>query len=76
MNTMRMSPEELDEILKNVLDSHLRHTLSFGIGMHHAGLKESDRKIVEELFSLQQIQILVTTATLAWGVNLPAHAVS
>ena len=75
-STLRMADEELNAVLNNVLDSHLRHTLSFGIGMHHAGLKESDRKIVEELFSLQQIQILITTATLAWGVNLPAHAVS
>lgn len=28
---------------------------------------------VEELFYHQKIQVLVATATLAWGINLPAH---
>jgi len=43
--------------------------------MHHAGLEESDRKIVEDLFVKKKIQILVTTSTLAWGVNFPARLV-
>tara|TARA_R110002050_G_scaffold17787_2_gene52508 strand:- start:2228 stop:2455 length:228 start_codon:yes stop_codon:yes gene_type:complete len=30
---------------------------------------------VEQLFLNNKIQILVCTATLAWGVNLPAHLV-
>jgi pre-mRNA-splicing helicase BRR2 len=30
---------------------------------------------VEDLFAGGHIQVLVCTATLAWGVNLPAHAV-
>lgn len=72
---LRIDHQELDGILECIRDAHLKHTLTFGIGMHHAGLRESDRKIVEELFAAQKIQILITTATLAWGVNLPAHAV-
>ena len=32
-------------------------------------------QVVEELFLNQKIQVLVATATLAWGVNLPAHLV-
>lgn len=43
--------------------------------MHHAGLAEGDRKIVEDLFVKKKIQILVTTSTLAWGVNFPARLV-
>lgn len=43
--------------------------------MHHAGLKSADREIVEELFRNNKIQILISTSTLAWGVNLPAHLV-
>ena len=43
--------------------------------MHHAGLHEKDRKIVENLFLNQKIQILIATSTLAWGVNFPAHLV-
>lgn len=72
---LRIEADELDNLLECVNDAHLKHSLSFGIGMHHAGLREGDRKIVEELFASQKIQVLITTATLAWGVNLPAHAV-
>jgi replicative superfamily II helicase len=32
--------------------------LAFGIGMHHAGLVERDRKAVEELFVNQKIQVI------------------
>ena len=34
-----------------------------------------DRSMVEDLFARGLIKVLVCTATLAWGVNLPAHAV-
>ncbi|KAL6284993.1 hypothetical protein ACE6H2_009383 [Prunus campanulata] len=27
---------------------NLRHTLQFGIGLHHAGLNDKDRSLVEE----------------------------
>ncbi|XP_035776945.1 activating signal cointegrator 1 complex subunit 3-like [Anopheles albimanus] len=72
---LHTSEEEMDQILQNVRDNNLRLTLAFGIGMHHAGLHERDRKTSEELFLNRKIQILVATATLAWGVNLPAHLV-
>jgi len=35
----------------------------------------SDRTLVEQLFTEGFLKVLVCTATLAWGVNLPAHAV-
>ena len=34
-----------------------------------------DRTLVEDLFAGGHIKVLVSTATLAWGVNLPAHTV-
>ncbi len=46
-----------------------------GIGIHHAGMLRSDRNLVEKLFAQGHIKVLCCTATLAWGVNLPAHAV-
>ncbi|KAN0023819.1 hypothetical protein ACTFIV_008206 [Dictyostelium citrinum] len=66
---------DIEPMLARVKDQHLRHTLSFGIGMHHAGLNDGDRTIVETLFGENKIQILISTSTLAWGVNLPAHLV-
>ena len=72
---VRMSEDDLQLHLSRVKDEALREALSFGIGLHHAGLVEADRQLAEELFANNQIQILVATSTLAWGVNLPAHLV-
>lgn len=40
-----------------------------------AGMLRADRNLVEKLFMEGYINVLVCTATLAWGVNLPAHTV-
>lgn len=72
---VKMSDDDLALNLARVKDEALREALSFGIGLHHAGLVETDRQLAEELFANNKIQILVATSTLAWGVNLPAHLV-
>ena len=46
-----------------------------GIGIHHAGMLRSDRTMMERFFAQGYIKVLCCTATLAWGVNLPAHTV-
>lgn len=69
------SEDDLAHTLSAVKDAALKEALSFGIGLHHAGLVESDRTMSEQLFAANKIQILVATSTLAWGVNLPAHLV-
>jgi len=72
---VHMSSEELQSSIAAVKDANLKHMLSFGIGLHHAGMLSGDRKVVEDLFVEQKIQVLVATSTLAWGVNFPAHLV-
>ncbi|KAL4422681.1 hypothetical protein ABPG75_008878 [Micractinium tetrahymenae] len=72
---LHMSDHELEQHLALVKDASLRDTLQFGIGLHHAGLPDSDREVVERLFVEGKIQVLVATSTLAWGVNTPAHLV-
>ncbi|OJD22204.1 hypothetical protein ACJ73_06450 [Blastomyces percursus] len=72
---LHMSEDDLQLNLSRVKDDALKEALSFGIGLHHAGLVESDRQLSEELFANNKVQILVATSTLAWGVNLPAHLV-
>lgn len=59
----------------NILDPSLKKLIESGIGTHHAGLARNDRSLSEDLFADGLLQILVCTATLAWGVNLPAHTV-
>ena len=46
-----------------------------GFGCHNAGMLRSDRSLVERMFAAGVVKTLVCTATLAWGVNLPAHTV-
>jgi antiviral helicase SLH1 len=72
---LHMDEDDLQLNLLRVKDDALKEALNFGIGLHHAGLVESDRQLAEELFLNNKIQILVATSTLAWGVNLPAHLV-
>jgi len=72
---LKISNAELEYYIEGVKDNNLKQTLSFGIGMHHAGLVAEDRKIVEELFVKNKIQVLIATSTLAWGVNFPARLV-
>jgi len=69
------SEDFIEAATENIEDESLHHTLLFGIGIHHAGLSSNDRDTVEKLYLEGKIQVLVATATLAWGVNLPAHFV-
>ena len=54
---LHMAEEEMMQLVDAVRDPNLKLTLSFGIGLHHAGLHENDRKVVEELFRNQKIQV-------------------
>lgn len=80
-NINKMKPQEAGskEILlsesKNVKDPTLGKLFEYGIGIHHAGLTREDRSLSEDLFADGLLRVLVSTATLAWGVNLPAHTV-
>ena len=67
--------EILETESQNAKDPNLRDLLPFGIAIHHAGMSREDRALVEDLFDDGAVQVLVCTATLAWGVNLPAHTV-
>lgn len=69
------SREALTQEAEAVGDRDLKDLLPYGFGIHHAGMTRPDRTSVEDLFNDGLIQVLVCTATLAWGVNLPAHTV-
>ncbi|XP_059634391.1 DExH-box ATP-dependent RNA helicase DExH12-like [Cornus florida] len=72
-----------DSASREILHSHtelvksndLKDLLPYGFAIHHAGMARADRQLVEDLFADGHVQVLVSTATLAWGVNLPAHTV-
>ena len=56
----------IEAIAESLNDKVLRHTITFGVGLHHAGLTSRDRETVEKLYLDGHIQILIATATLAW----------
>lgn len=62
-------------IVEKSKNKELRELFAGGFGVHHAGMLRSDRNLTEKLFSMGLIKVLFCTATLAWGVNLPAHSV-
>ncbi|VBB27531.1 unnamed protein product [Acanthocheilonema viteae] len=69
------STEILRSEASQVANADLRDLIPYGFAIHHAGMTRVDRTLVEDLFADRHLQVLVSTATLAWGVNLPAHTV-
>ncbi|ODQ66264.1 Sec63-domain-containing protein [Nadsonia fulvescens var. elongata DSM 6958] len=79
LNNFLKSDTASREILRTesetVENTDLQDLLPTGFAIHHAGLSKADRSSAEDLFAQGYVQVLVSTATLAWGVNLPAHTV-
>ncbi|MHA2370069.1 MAG: DEAD/DEAH box helicase, partial [Candidatus Hodarchaeales archaeon] len=66
---------ETMEISDKVESKPLSNITFAGVGFHHAGLSQKDRELIEIKFIEGFCRILVSTTTLAWGVNLPADLV-
>lgn len=56
-------------------DFPLAEFLDYGIGVHHSGLSEDARVLVEWLTEQGMIKVLVATTTIAQGVNFPVAGV-
>ena len=77
------SREEREEIRKVVAGHRLttpygkefRRFLSFGIGVHHAGLLPKYRLLVEQLAQKGLLHVICGTDTLGVGVNIPIRTV-
>eukprot|EP01117_Protostelium_nocturnum_P013635 TRINITY_DN5100_c0_g2_i2.p1 TRINITY_DN5100_c0_g2~~TRINITY_DN5100_c0_g2_i2.p1 ORF type:complete len:568 (+),score=140.56 TRINITY_DN5100_c0_g2_i2:83-1786(+) len=57
------------------LDPTLCKTIRFGIAFHNSSLTVDERELLEEAYSNRIINVMVSTSTLAAGVNLPARRV-
>ena len=51
----------------------LVETLSNGVAYLHEGLSESERKVVEQLFTSGAVQVLVSSRNLCWGMSVSSH---
>lgn len=79
-NRLNTQSEDLDHIklfLEEEMgrDFPLAEFLDYGIGVHHSGLSEDVRVLVEWLTEQGMIKVLVATTTIAQGVNFPVAGV-
>ena len=56
-------------------DFPLASLLEYGVGVHHSGLSDDTRAVVEWLTEEGLLQVLVATTTIAQGVNFPVSGV-
>ena len=56
-------------------DFPLTSLLDYGVGVHHAGMSDEAKSLVEWLTSLGHLDVLVATTTIAQGMNFPVSAV-
>lgn len=59
-------------LLERGMSGEFQRLLQHGIGVHHAGVLPSYRRLVEELTADRLLKFVVTTETIAAGINLPA----
>lgn len=71
----REAMEELAEGEETQSRTMLLSCLRRGVAFHNADLNREERDVVERHFRAGRIKIIVTTPTLALGVNLPARNV-
>ncbi len=72
----------LNELAKKILTEEysiysekIAKLLVHGVAFHHAGLTNSQRKIVEDAFKNRLVKVIIATPTLAAGINLPSRTV-
>tara|TARA_R110002072_G_C7965380_1_gene534268 strand:- start:215 stop:3361 length:3147 start_codon:yes stop_codon:yes gene_type:complete len=76
-----VEPSDQKETVKKFLalefgaDFQLIELLSYGIGVHHSGLSDDARLLMEWLFENGELNYLVATTTIAQGVNFPVTGV-
>ena len=65
----------LDELEPSEVVESLRRLLASGVAFHNADLSAAERRAAETSFRLGECRVLVSTTTLAVGVNLPTDVV-
>ncbi|KIL59375.1 hypothetical protein M378DRAFT_14820 [Amanita muscaria Koide BX008] len=74
-NTKVYSKAELEQNIEELswaVDKEILRALRRGIAVHHAGMNKGYRSLVESLFRQRFIRVLISTGTLALGINAPA----
>ena len=84
LTSMKISSREVRERIRDAMGGvrldtpygkEFRRFLSFGIGVHHAGLLPKYRLLVEQLAQQGLLRVISGTDTLGVGVNIPIRTV-
>ncbi len=67
--------EGLSDLESTISNEDLTRVLARGVAFHNADLTPEERALVERHFRKESIKVLVSTTTLAMGVNLPTRNV-
>ncbi len=67
--------EQLDDMEATCARETLTATLSAGVAFHSTDLTPAERRVVEEAFRAGEVRVMVSTSTLAVGLNMPARNV-
>ena len=73
-------PEDI-QLVQNFIRSEISHEfelttlLKKGVGVHHAGLSDDTRALMEWLAERGSLRILCSTSTIAQGINFPVSSV-
>jgi pre-mRNA-splicing helicase BRR2 len=72
---LQADPEQIAQVLGRVKEKSLAESLSHGIAYYHEALADSDKRIVESLFSQGAVQVMLVSRDCCWEVQSNAHLV-
>ena len=67
--------EESPSIGDSVLNQMVFRALRLGVGLHHAGILPSLKRLIERLFERGLCKVVFATETMSLGIHMPARAV-
>ncbi|GAA5999548.1 uncharacterized protein JCM10292_004219 [Rhodotorula paludigena] len=65
--------KDVDDLLFLDMDPWIVNALRRGIGVHHSGMPRRYRVLVENLYRRGVLRVVISTQTLALGINAPAR---
>lgn len=72
---LQCAEADLEPFMERLREPALKHAVAFGVAFLHEGMLPSEREAVEALFAAGAVQVVVCTASMAWGVTLPCRCV-
>jgi superfamily II RNA helicase len=73
--TVRQAVEETPTLAESPLNQTIFQALGMGVGLHHAGILPSVKRLIETLFERGLCRVVFATETMSLGIHMPAKSV-